>query len=93
MSKNKESYEKGMTAVEQYKAVGSLRNGEVVEVDGHWFKQEKINDKDVNPCMHCITKWRASRKICQLCIGLDYSYKSRKERYRIIECTEEGVEV
>lgn len=93
MCKKKESYEQQMTALEQYNAVGSLRKGEVIEIDGLHFKQAVCDNPLGSPCMECQVKWRASRKICQLCIGLDYSYKNRKERYKLVECTEEGVEV
>lgn len=93
MAKKTPTYEEPLTAVDQYKLVGSLRKGEVVEIDGHHFKQVKCNNPLGSPCMECNVKWRASRKICQACISLDYSYKNRKDRYKLVECTEEGEEV
>ena len=35
------------------KKVSLLRNGQSVEINGNWYKAERLNDEDVDPCHYC----------------------------------------
>lgn len=65
--------------------IATLKNGGTVMIDG--VELEMMKCGEAAPCWKCQTKFHFSRKICQLCIELDYSFigSGEKTRYKIKE--------
>lgn len=79
----------GYNSEEAYKRVGELKKNGVTAIDGLKFRIKKVDDTHA-PCFECQCKFFFSRKICQVCILLDYSnVKEKGERYLLEEVKDE----
>lgn len=61
--------------------VKDLLEGKAVEIEGCKFTAVKINSQ--SPCFTCQAKFFWSKKICQVCISLDYSQLGTLDRWRL----------
>lgn len=79
----------GYNSEEAYKRVGELKKNGVTVIDGLKFRMKKADDNHA-PCFECQCKFFFSRKICQVCVLLDYYYAYKKgERYLLEEVRDE----
>ena len=62
--------------------VTDLLAGKVVEIEGVKFTAVKFGP-DSSPCFTCKAKFFWSKKICQVCISLDYSQVGTQYRWRL----------
>lgn len=62
--------------------VADLLAGKVVEIEGVKFTAVKFGPNS-SPCFTCKAKFFWSKKICQVCISLDYSQVGTQYRWRL----------
>lgn len=62
--------------------VADLLEGKVVEIEGVKFTAVKFGPIS-SPCFTCKAKFFWSKKICQVCISLDYSQVGTQYRWRL----------
>lgn len=70
------------TQEEVQQMVDALLKGEVVEIEGVKFKAVNFGPNS-SPCFTCKAKFFWSKKICQVCISLDYSQVGTQYRWRL----------